>query len=490
MSEQKNNQLDTKKLLGFATLTMPLAAVEVPLGTYLPPLYSSAFGFDLATLGLIFLVARLFDGVIDPLIGVSSDRTRTKIGRRKPWIIAGAIIFFLFAIPIFFPPQQFGSFELIIVLLVFYAGYSMIATPYAAWSGELSAQYHERTRISTYLVLLTSIALLLALLVPTIVDLLPGILRKEPEVLSFMNLPQDVATPEFFKQPRVRLAAMALMTFALFFPAILLVTTSFKEPQLPPKETERLNFRETITNVFSQPLLLRVLGSNFAVRLAQGTRTTLFVFFVSFYVGKPEWAAALFLFQYSIGIFAAPIWLQIGKKLGKHRAAVLGETIQVLINFSLIFISRGGVELLIVLTIAQALAQGSGNLMLRAIVADAADHHQLETGKDRKGLFFSTFTLSEKLAQAAAIGIAFPLVAFLGFDPKIENTDAALSGLKYVFALGPALGHLLSAIIIAGYPLDEKKFNEVRAGLATQQSIKSESEEEASSDPILSQNFS
>jgi Na+/melibiose symporter-like transporter len=103
--------------------------------------------------------------------------------------------------------------------------------------------------------------------------------------------------------------------------------------------------------------------------------------------------------------------------------------------------------------------------MLRAIVADLVDKQKLETGETRGGLLFSTFSLSGKLATAVAVGVALPLVGFLGFRPEGQNTQSALLGLKLVFALGPALGHTLSAVLMARFPLDQKRHGEIQAAL-------------------------
>ena len=123
---------------------------------------------------------------------------------------------------------------------------------------------------------------------------------------------------------------------------------------------------------------MRVLASDFAVTLAQTIRGTLFVFFVAYYMGLPKWASGLFLFQFVFGVFAAPIWLRIGYRFGKHRTAVLGEIVQAAINLGLLWITPRALPLLLALTLAQGLAQGSGNLMLRSIVADVADKHRLD----------------------------------------------------------------------------------------------------------------
>lgn len=430
------------RLLSFAAISMPLAAVEVPLSTYVPPLYASAFGFDLATVGLIFLAARLWDAFIDPAIGILSDRTRTPFGRRRPWIAVGGAVFGLAAIPVFLPPTGFGPVTLSVSLFLLYLGYSAIATPYAAWGGELSSKYHERTRVVTFQQVTTSVALLLALVLPSLL------------------------AHRFANEPRLQLAAMGAMVFVLLVPSLAIGLRALPEPPLPARSNAPLELRKTLGLVFGDRLLRRVLASNFAVRLAQGIRTAIFVFFVTFYIGEPTWAPALFLLQYVFGILAGPIWHTIGRRLGKSQAAVAGELTQVAINLGLLFLTPNAIPLLIALTIAQGLAQGSGNLMLRSIVADVADHHHLETGQDRIGLFFSVFSLSDKAAFAVAVGVALPLVAWLGFDPRHTNTPEALEHLKWVFGLGPALAHLISAAVIRGFPINEHNHAEIRRMLA------------------------
>jgi Na+/melibiose symporter-like transporter len=126
------------------------------------------------------------------------------------------------------------------------------------------------------------------------------------------------------------------------------------------------------------------------------------------------------------------------------------------------------VAAMIALTIAQGLTQGSGNLMLRAMVGDVADAHRLETGHDRTGLFFSVFSLSIKLGPALGIGLALPLVAWFGFDPKVASQPEAIETLKYVFALGPAIAHVIAASLIWRFPLDEAAHAEIRDALAAQ----------------------
>ncbi|MBU1378333.1 MAG: MFS transporter [Alphaproteobacteria bacterium] len=437
------------RLAAFAAPALPLASAGVPLGIYLPPFYAQEAGLSLGLVGAIFMLSRIWDAVNDPLIGVLSDRTRSRFGRRKPWIAAGAPVFALAALAIFAPGLfgvKPGAAWLAGWLFVFYLGWTMVQIPLSAWGGELSTQYHQRSRIQTFGHVSAALGLLTVLILPVVLDWIAA--RAGVEAATGLKT-----------------ALMGGFVVATLVPAVLLALVFAPEPPVPSTPARRLTLRAAIAQLAGEPLLMKVLASDFAVTLGQSIRGSLFVFFVSAYMGRPDLAAGLFLLQFIFGVFAGPIWLKIGYRLGKHRTVVAGELVQVAINLGLLFVVRGDLALLIALTVAQGLAQGSGNLMLRAIVADVADKQRLETGETRTGLFFSVFSLAGKAGPAVAIGVALPLVAAFGFQPGKPNSPDALEALKWVFALGPALAHAVSAVLIARFPLDEARHREIRAAL-------------------------
>lgn len=435
------SRLNGWRLAGFSSLAVPIYAAQMPLGVYLPAIYAQHYGLPLATIGLIFLFERLWGAAADPLIGILSDRTRSRFGRRRPWIVAGSLLYGIAALSLFFPPAGVTPIILTATLFVFYLGGSMMQIPHLAWAGEISRDYHERTRVATYSTVAGSSALLLVLILPTIADQLrPG---DAPLKLAIFG--------------SVLIASLAL--------ALPLSLRAFPEAAAPAVPPQRIPFRRALALIAGDRLLLRVMGSDFAVTFGQLVRSTLFVFFVSSYMGLPHWASGLFLLQFVFGIAAGPIWMKIGYRFGKHRTAVAGELVQVVINLGLLLVTPDRFGLLIALTVSQGLAQGSGNLMLRAIVADVADKHRLDTGTDRTALFFSVFSLTSKAAMAAAIGVALPLVAWLGFSPTGTNSPDALTGLLLVFALGPAIAHAISAWLVHGFPLDEARHSEIRRAL-------------------------
>jgi Na+/melibiose symporter-like transporter len=438
------------RLAVFAALAIPLAGAGLPLAVYLPPYYAQELGLGLGAVGLIFMLSRVWDAATDPLVGVLSDRTRSRFGRRKPWIAAGAPLFTLSTAAIFAPGlfgvERPGAAWLSVWLAVFYVGWTMIQIPVSAWAGQLAAQYHERSRVQTYFQVATAGGLLLVLVLPAVLD----------QLGARAGLPAD---------PGLKVAAMGGFILATFVPTLIAALALVKEPPAPPPSSVRSTLRRDLALAARDPLLRKVLTSDFAVTLGQLIRSSLFVFFVSAYMGRPDLAAGLFLLQFVFGVFAGPIWLRIGYRLGKHRAAIAGELVQVAINLALLFIVPSALPLLVGLTIAQGLAQGSGNLMLRSMVADIADKQRLESGEDRTGLLFSIFSLTGKAATAVAVGVALPLVGLLGFKPGAANSAEALLALKLVFALGPALAHLASAWLISGFSLDAASHADIRRQL-------------------------
>lgn len=437
----------TRHLLSLAALAVPLASAGLPMAVYLPPYYAASLG--LGVVGLAFMLTRLWDAASDPMIGLLSDRTVSRFGRRKPWIAAGSPVFVLATLALF-APGLFGARPdltwLIVWLGVFYLGWTMVQIPFAAWTGALAAQYHERSRVQTWMQVAGALGLLSVLVMPAVLDAASGASGGGAD-------------------PGQKLAWMGAFIIATFIPAVSAALILAPEPPAQPQRRTPGAVREDLLAVVGDGLLRRVLASDFAVTLGQLIRSTLFVFFVSVFMGRPDLAASLFLLQFVFGVAAGPIWLRIGYRLGKARAAVAGELVQVAINLGLLAVSRDQLPLLLALTIAQGLAQGSGNLMLRAMIADLADRQKLDSGRDRTGLLFSVFSLTGKAATAAAVGLALPLVGLLGFQPGGTNTPEALLGLKLVFALGPAAAHAVSALLIVGFPLNAQQHAEIRRQL-------------------------
>lgn len=431
----------TARFHRLAAIYVPVTAAAQPVAAWLPAILARDYGVPLTLVGTLYLAGQLLNCLLDPVVGALSDRTQSRFGRRRPWIAGGGLLFAGGAALLFFPPSSPGVGWLSVALAAYYAGLALLSTPLLAWSGEIAPDYNDRTRAASIFTLWQSVALVGALGLAALAQhLRPG-------------------------DGKLQLTLFGLLVLATALPALWLTLSNRDESQ-PALLSAPLSPAAALRAVFGNPLLLRVLASDAAVRAGQGIRTTLLLFYVTFYLGRPEWGAGLFLFQYAFGMLSAPIWQRIGVRLGKRDAAILAEVLQALINLGLVLTTPDRFWLVLALALAQGLTQGSGNIMLRSMVADVADKHRADTGEERAGLYYSVFGLADKIGGALAAGIALPLVAWFGFDPKLAtNSPAALQGVLLVFALGPALAHALSAALVAGFSLDAQQHQAIRRRL-------------------------
>ena len=133
--------------MAFGCLALPLAALNLPFYVYLPTFYVRDLGIDLAVVGGILLVARVLDVVTDPIIGTLGDRTSTRFGRRRPWVLASVPLLLLASWQLFLPPDDAGGLYLFVWSSLAYLAWTMILLAYSAWGAELSPDYNERSRI-------------------------------------------------------------------------------------------------------------------------------------------------------------------------------------------------------------------------------------------------------------------------------------------------------------------------------------------------------
>ena len=443
------SNLSRGQILRLSAFALPLYAAYQPVIAYVPTILARHYGIALTTLGTVFLAGQVINALLDPVVGTLSDRCGSRFGRRRPWVAGGGVLFIVGVAMLFFPPAQVSPAWLAAGALAYFSGSSITQTALFAWSGEVSGDYAQRTRIAAHFTLLSSVALVLVLVLPAIADHLR---------------PDDLP---------LRLHLFGALVLASAVPALLLTLTAAPDTATAGARTAAAPLA-AIRAVFANPLILRVIAADAIVTAGQSVRTGLLLFVVTLYFHRPEWGAGLFLFQYSFGLLAAPIWQQIGIALGKARAAVLGEAAQAAINLALLALTPDRFGLLLALTAAQGLTQGAGNLMLRALVADVADAHAAQTGEERTGLYYSAFSISMKVGSALALGLALPLLGWLGFTPQGTNGPAALSGLLLVFALGPALAHAIAAGLMAGFPLDRHSHARIRARLDTRFALPAE----------------
>lgn len=433
-------------LAAFAAPCLPLAALGLPLVVYLPEYYVSELGLSLSVVGSAFLLVRLADIILDPILGGMMDRTRTPWGRFRPWLAAGAPLLMAAAYALFMARPGVGPIYLWASLVVCYVGYSMAVLAHTAWGAVLSPDYQQRSRIYGWWSAGNVVGMILVLLLPPLLAI------------------------AFKGDHAAGIRSMGWFIIILLPLTFLLAMGVVGETNVPPvKHAAGL---KQYLGLIKRPSVQKLLLADLLMGLAPGIAGALFFFFFERIKGFDKASAGILLLVYFVAALGgSPIWPALAKKVGKHRSLAIASVLYAVVQVSVIFTPRneGGFALNASTVIGMAililagLPYSAAPLLVRSMMADIGDEERLHSGVDRTGLLYAVVNGTVKLGYALAIGV-FLVLSWLGFDPKVPSAqgDTALIAL---YAAAPALLGLLVCAIILRYPLDATAHAEIRRQL-------------------------
>ncbi|MBA4210072.1 MAG: MFS transporter [Parvibaculum sp.] len=455
MAEEKGaKRLSTWQLAAYGQLVVPLAVIGLPVAVYIPPFYSGTLGLDLAAVGLILMLARISDVFTDPLIGRLSDRTRTRFGRRRPWVIAGVPLMMLSAYMLFLPGEEISNLYLLVWIAAIYLGYTLITIPYGAWGAELSGDYHERNRITGSREIFLLIGLLIAISAP-----IAG---------AYMNGTEEAQGAA----SRSAVGILGWLTVFLLPVCAFVVFSSVPEPAI--QETRTVPFMRGLRVAMKNgPFRIILLSSIFGA-LAGSINVGVVIFFYEHVAEIGEASTILIFLLFVAGVIGSPIWVWLGGRMGKHKAiAVAG--VASMIAFALVPLIIYAVKpvapdlvffCFLLVTLVQGLAFGAAPILGPSIVADVVDLDTLKSGEPRAAFIFAFIGMVRKTFEAMGVGIALPVLAFAGFNAQSrENSPEALFVLLVMFCIVPLLLWLVSIAIILRYPITKERQQRLRSAL-------------------------
>ena len=436
--------LSNLKLAAYSAPALPIAALATPLAIYAPPFFATDMGLGLAAVGTIFMLARIWDLLTDPLMGVISDRFPSRWGRRRHWLVLSIPVLIVAVVLVMFPNHVSGNAVsktyLIASLFVLYVGFTMLTISHMAWGAELTDEYHERSRIQGWreFTHLSSMALVL---------LIPAVLEQTGYALS----------------SALKMNAMGLYVIVLLPIAVLISVFFVDEKQVVT--AKKIGFKRSLSILLKNPYILRILVADLMIHTPGAIRASMFIFYVTAVIGMPEWAAIIMLSYFAAGPIAVPLWLWVSQRMSKHKACAMGVFLHVAVTLFYLLPGKGDAVLFAFLFFLSGIVYAGVPFLIRSMVADIVDYDRLQTGQDRTALYYSTVTTTMKVGGALGIGLGYSLLAFIGFNPTGPNDQAQLDGFRYVFAFLPAVTEIFVVYLLYTYPLDEQKLVEVQAEL-------------------------
>lgn len=447
-------RLLNRTLAAFSAACLPYAALGLPVYVTLPEFYASHVGVDLALVGLIFLVIRLADIVVDPALGMVIDRTHSRYGRYRLWMGMAAPVLMLAVGMLFMVSPGAGGAYLAMWLIVMSLGFSVSLLSQVSWASTLTSDYDQRSRIYGWWQTANIVGVLVVLLIPALV-----------QNLGLGDYASAVRWQGWF--------------IIVALPLTLAITFAFTpEPKAGPSPDKGARF--AYLSLFKLPVLQRLLTADLMLGIARGVVGALFFYFFEAVQGFQRAETSILLLVYFVaGLAGAPVWSALAVRMGKHAALILAcayfAATLLLAAFAgpvLVPLAEaaglGNAEVVVagVMVALVGLAFASGDLLLRAMMADVADQVRLEQGEDRTGLLFSILTATSKLGYAVSV-MTFAGLRLTGFDPALggANSETALIWLQAMFAGLPALCLVVGAWALWRYPLDQKRHAEIRAAL-------------------------
>lgn len=425
----------------FSAPCLALAALGLPLVVYLPNHYAKTLHVNLAAVGAAFMVVRLLDIAVDPVLGALMDRTRTRWGRFKPWLVAGGPVLMAATAMLFFAQVGVGVTWLTFGLLLAYVGWSICVLAQTSWGARLSTDYKQRSRVYAWWQTANIVGLLLVLVTPVLIA-------------------------QASSAPGAGVRGMGVAVLVLIPLTIAVAAFGVQEPA--PGPASRSAGLKDWWDLFRSKAVRRLMLSDVILGLAPGIMASLFLFYFEQAKGFSEAETNILLLAYFIAALAgAPLWSRLADRIGKHTALAWAALFYLAGAAALWRLPAGAFHIGLGAAFLAGLPYSASSVLLRAMMADVADEERLKTGSDRTGLLYAFLTSATKIGAALAVGVTFiGLDKLARFNPEGGNTPAAMLGLEITFLALPAVLSVIAAAVLFGYPLDAARHAEVRAALA------------------------
>jgi len=422
------------------------AAMTIPIAIHMTKFYSDVVLAPLGLLGIAIAVARALDAISDPVVGFLSDRTRTRWGRRRPWLVLAAPLAGLFFWMLFTPPADLDGRSAALWCAVTFVLYSVFHTAYAiphyALGPELTLDYHERSRLFGIREGFSILGTIVASVAPL---MLLAVYPDERRVFSEMALGFGVV----------------LVVLFTLLGVVVRERRDFYEREPSPLVP---GVRRALRNRPFRILLLTYVVASIPAAIPG----TLMPYFNE-YVIRPEnpakWLGIFLGTYFGAGFLCLPLWVMAARRFGKQPTWLASFAMGITGGAAMFFTGPGDEKTVLGLIAWAGSAFGAGLFLGPAIQADVIDYDELHTGKRREAQYAAFWSILPKfvLIPSAAIPIAF--LGSIGYRPNVVQTPEVVLAIKVLFALTPALFSLFAFFIAWRLPIDEAKHRAILAGI-------------------------
>lgn len=428
--------------------------------------YTDVFGISAAAAGTMFLVVRMLDTFYDPFVGALADRTKSKYGKFRPWILYTVVPFGVIGFLTFITPELATSAKLVYAYITYTAMmfiYSTINVPYGALMAVMTNNSLERTSLSAFRSIFAfSGGVIVQALTLKMVNFF-GLLK--PAVNGAANEQFGFA------------AAMGIYSILAI---IMFLTTFFLcKERVQPVNDETNSFKSDLKDLFKNTPWLILTVVSIMTCLFVAIRNGSIIYYFKYYANN---AGTANLFGFKIGadalvstfmvvgtacsIFGTMMLKPMAALIGKKRVYILSMSLSTILSLSYFLLSKDQISLMFLFQALCNFAVGPSMAMMWSMYADTADYSEWKNGRRATGLIYSSANFAQKFGWSIGGAIAGYLLAYFGFVANAPVTAETEKGIRVLFSLMPAIWSVIAVIALFFYKLDEKKVIEINEELA------------------------
>lgn len=426
------------------------ALVATISGFYLNAFLLDVAGLRPALAALVFLIVKIWDSVNDPIVGMLTDRTNTRWGRRRPWLLFGAVPFGVAWFLQWMVPEMSDVglfFYYLVVALLLDTALTAVNVPYTALTPEIAPGYHERTNLNTYRFSFSILGGMTALLAHDTI------------------LKSAVSETAGYSLSAMVMGIVIIVSNLITFSAI-------KESYIPEPDESSPGFVEGIRIAFrNRPFIMVTaiyLLSWLAIQFVQANM----LLYVRYWIGGEEQFIFLAM-ALQISIFAFLIvWTKVSERIGKRKVYFVGVSLWIVVELALYLVQPGQITLLFGLAVLAGAGASVAYLIPWSMLPDVVDVDELNTGQRREGVYYGFFVFLQKLGISLGLALSNLVFDAAGYINAVPGEafplqpDGVKLALRLFVSFVPAVILVLSFPIVYKYPITRSRHAEIRAELA------------------------
>lgn len=442
-------KLSAKEKIGYSVGDVSSNLVWQAIMFFLPSFYTDTYGLPAAVVGTLFIVVRLFDAVIDPLMGTIADRTETRWGKFRPYILWMAVPYGVASILMFITPDcslaaktawAYASYTLMMII------YTAIMIPYNALSGVMSSNAIDRTSLSSYRFIGAFTGGLI----------IQGLTLWLVERLGGGNDVQGY---------RLTMSVFAALSTFLF-----LITFLTTRERVKPESNSHSSLKDDYLDLLRNKPWLLLFAFSFLNLVYVAIRSSVLMYYFQYYIGNKALASAFMVSGTLAIIFSLTFTSWLTKIFGKRKLFILCMLIIGLSSMAFYVLKPTDIVALFSLQLIFSLASGPTMPLIWSMYADTADYSEWKTGRRATGLIFSASTFGQKAGTALGGAIALWVLSAVGYTPDIQQSPDTLQSIRALFGLYPGLLALICGVFVWFYPLSDQKLVQIELELKARKS--------------------